>query len=114
MFIELNKNFTIRDIEEEFSLLFPYLRISFESIGSDEVKSRGTIEINSGMRMNEVLELFVDELKLFPTFFRKKNNEWINISKDSILTLKEENEIGRKESEEFGETQYEDFLENKF
>lgn len=114
MIIELNKNFAIRDVEEEFSLLYPYLRMSLEPIGSNKMKSSGSVEINSGMRMNEVRELCVDELRMFPTFFRKKNYEWINISKDSALTLKEENEIGKKESEEFEETRYEDFLENEF
>ena len=115
MIIQLHKDLKTQDLEEEFSLFYSYLKIKLEPVGKlNRRKKTGSIEITPGMTMDNVRELFVDELRLFPTFFRKKNKEWVDISKDSILTLKEENEIGRRETAEFEETRRDDFFETKF
>jgi hypothetical protein len=103
------------DIKEEFSLFYRYLKIELEPIGQNkQVLPSSSFEIKSNMSIAEVRELFVDGLNMFPTIFRKKNDEWIDISKDSTLSLKEENEIGRRECEAFELTNYNDFLETEF
>jgi len=115
MFVQLDENIKPCDVQEEFSFFYPYLKIELEPIGQNKKFSPSScFEIKNNMSVAEVRELFVDELNVFPTFFRKKNDEWINISKDSTLSLKEENEIGRRECEAFEQTKYSDFLETEF
>lgn len=115
MFVQLDENIKAGDMQEEFSLFYPYLKIELEPIGKNkQVLPSFSFEIKSNMSVAEVRELFVDELNLFPTFFRKKYGDWIDISKDSVLSLKEENEIGRRECEAFEQTKYSDFLEAEF
>lgn len=114
MIIQLDKGLKTQDIEEEFSFFYSYLKLKLERVGKPGRRRRSSIEIKPDMTMDQVRELFVDELKLFPTFFRKKNKEWVDISKDSVLTLKEENEIGRRETEELEEIRREDFFETEY
>lgn len=115
MIIELGKDLKVQDLEEEFSLFYPYLKIELEAIGGlEEIRKSGSVEIKSTMTLSDVRHLFKDELHMFPNFFRKKNGEWIAITDESGLTLKEENEIGRSESEQIDETQYQDFMETEF
>ncbi|HTM92639.1 MAG TPA: hypothetical protein VL095_09480 [Flavisolibacter sp.] len=115
MIIQLDKGLKTQDFEEEFSFFYSYLKLKLEPVGKrGRARRTGSIEIKPDMTMDHVRELFVDELKLFPTFFRKKNKEWIDISKDSVLTLKEENDIGRRETEEFEDVRREDFFEIEY
>lgn len=99
MIVPIDKDFKIQDIEEEFSLFFPFLKIELEPIaGLEEVRRTNSIELTNGMTVAGVRQLFRNELQMFLKIFRSKNDEWIEIPEDSFLTLKEENEAGRKAS----------------
>jgi hypothetical protein len=115
MIIELDKDLKVQDLEEEFSLFYPYLKIELEPIaGLEEIRKSGSVEINSRMTLSDARRIFKDELHMFPNFFRKKNGEWTEITDDSGLTLKEENEMGRSGSEHIDETQFNDFMETEY
>lgn len=115
MIIELDKDLKMQDLEEEFSLFYPYLKIELEPIaGLGERRNSGSVEISSTTTLRDVRRMFKDELHMFPNLFRKKNGEWIEITDDSGLTLKEENELGRSASRQIDETEYKDFMESEY
>ena len=134
MFIDLSKNKTLKEIEEEFSVFFPYLKIKLynKPPSSDEFAKTyfssystvddlnlytkpGKMQVNNSKTAAQFQKAFANKFGLYAEVFRKHDDEWISITEDDNLTLKEQNEIGRHRCcshEE--ETRFEDFMETEF
>lgn len=106
---------SILEIEEEFSKLFPYLRLKMykeptdrsegavsEIIPSSQMKlasvrklNRTTdLEILPSITMDSLEKLFVDEFNLHIKLFRKSGKEWIETKLTGHWTLEEQNREG--------------------
>ena len=100
----------IRDIENYFGKLYPFLKIKFfKSIlkeQNNEVDSEKNIDqflknsntclinIDCGKTIAEVEKEFLKKLGLFIQILRKTGNHWIEISLTKSWTLKQQNEEG--------------------
>lgn len=116
----LHSDKTIKDLNREFALGYPYLRFRFfkkphfQGEGSklcDEVPQctqlidimgvlrEEMIEINPSNTVKDVEQLFQHHIGLPVQVFRKQGDVWIETTTTDYLTLEKQNEIGREASE---------------
>jgi hypothetical protein len=117
MKILLHSNRTVEEVKEEFSTIFPYLRIGFftkkqESEGAineevdpstqlievSGVLKEGDIEINPTDTIKVVEQKFEKQYGLPVHIFRKQKDVWMNTNITDDLTLQEQNTWGRETS----------------
>jgi len=122
MYIEINDNTTLKEIQEVFSNFYPYLQIGFyrkqhkkyeaseekdlidpgTSIG--EIKKThvsGILEILPVYKVAQVENEFQQRFGLSVQILRKEKNSWKQTIGMDDFTLKEVNEMGRNSSDEF-------------
>jgi hypothetical protein len=128
MYIEINDNTTLREIQEVFSAFYPYLKIEFYSerhnkyeasdknhqidpnILIGDIKAThisGLLEILPLYKVSEVEKEFQQRFGLSVQIFRKEKNTWEQTTGMDDFTLKELNETGRNSSDEFIVEDYE-------
>ena len=117
MKIHVSADKTIAQIQEEFSKVYPYLKLVFFSkphkaykgshakflitdhdrlLGSMEKKPRsGDLYIEVEMPTWQVERLFEEEFGLHVQVFRKSGNTWLETSVSDDLTLEEQNAKGQ-------------------
>lgn len=116
LFIVINNESQVRDIQNEFHAKFPYLKIEFyrESKGNTaqpgrlekisplhnfsllkKVKDNITIEFNSGNKVSELKAQLREILGLNILIFRKSGAHWIETSLTEDWTLEQQNEEGK-------------------
>ncbi len=117
MKIQVSSEKTIAQIQEEFSKVYPYLKLVFFSkphkaykgshakflitdldrtLGSMEKKPRsGDLYIEVEMPTWQVERLFEEEFGLHVQVFRKSGNTWLETSVSDDLTLEEQNVKGK-------------------
>jgi hypothetical protein len=112
----IDQHKTINQIQQDFTGLFPYLKIEFfkkahntfggnsnkEIIHSNEVitiTSIGELHITSSMTVNELEQLFKSQFGLNIQVFRKHGKTWIETTVTDNWTLFKQNEEGKTLSE---------------
>ena len=120
MIVEITEKTTVKDIQQQFQKTYPYLMIRF----SDKHHEFGAptnkgywyapsfrlhdimpkprahfIDIQTWHKTGEVEEQFERKFNLHPQIFRKEDDQWVQTAGTDILTLAEQNEIGRKNEE---------------
>lgn len=120
MIININSKTIIGDIQRKLSVAFPFLRVEFirkphhhgekyhkhQWYDGDErvfdilkYSKPGWVTIQSWRKCGYIKEVFEKRFGLRPQFFRRKNDEWIEIAGTQEFTIEEQNEIGRKSVE---------------
>ena len=114
MIIQLDENTKIKDIEEEFSLFYPFLKVELHPLGGwKESHKSDTLEVYGDMSAVQLGKLLRDEFFLIANVFKKCKDQWTEITDEGNLSLKEQNEKGRSESGVNEETHYGDYLESE-
>ena len=119
MLIEIDDAKTISDIQDRFSLCFPFLKIEFydkphrwqessspgnqldPSMFIGEIRKNhhpGILEIKSWYKTGEVERLFKKIFGLNAQIFRLENNRWKQSTKSDDLTLKTQTEMAMTKS----------------
>jgi hypothetical protein len=114
--LEINNAQTTDSIKGEFNKLFPFLKIEFykephmggqtksksKMITSDvklkeiqKIKTRGNIEGNGQMSVEELEQKFKNEFGLYIEVFRKSGSIWLETSATDSWTLAQQNEEGK-------------------
>lgn len=129
MYIEINDNTKLRNIQEVFSNFYPYLKMEFykkphkkyEASDNDylilprkkisDVKRThvsGILEMMPTSKAADVEKEFLQRFGLSVQIFRKEKNGWEQTKNTDDFTLKELNELGRNSSDEFIVSDYEE------
>jgi len=117
MKIEVSKDKTIAQLQEEFSAAYPYIKLVFftkphkaykgspakflvsdrdVTLGSLEKKPHsGVLYLEPEMPTWQVERLFEEEFGLHVQVFRKSGNTWLETSVSDDLTLEEQNIKGK-------------------
>lgn len=122
MYIEINDNTRLREIQDVFSDFYPYLRINFywkthkkyetspmiELVSPDtpvrdlrRTHLSGLLEILPLNKVADVEREFQQRFGLSVQILRKEKNKWEQTTGMDDFTLKELNEFGRNSSDEF-------------
>lgn len=117
MKIKINDNRKIFAIQEEFSNLFPYLRIEFfskphkpggasskkimkhssKTLGECRtIHKKGQITITPNMTVNDLEQCFSDIFGLGVQVFRKSGKVWLETTVTDGWTLEEQNNQGKE------------------
>ena len=133
MYLELNDNITLREIQETFSNYYPYLKIEFYSkrhekyepsdenreiepnILISDIKAAhvsGVLQILPLFRVWEVEQEFQERFGLSIQILRKEKDHWEQTTGMDDFTLKDLNEFGRSSSDEFIVSDYEEKFED--
>lgn len=120
MQIQINDNRRIEDIQNDFSKLFPYLRIEFfrkaHAIGAPSSKKimvppgaflkeinkdtkRGELQFEPTMTVAELEQAFNERFGLSVQVFRRSGKVWLETTATDSWTLEHQNEQGRELSE---------------
>lgn len=134
MYIELNDNTRLREIQDVFSDFYPYLRINFywkthkkyetspmvELVSSDtsignlrKTHVSGLLEILPLNRVADVEREFQHRFGLSVQILRKEKDKWEQTTGMDDFTLKELNEFGRSSSDEFVVEDYDQGFEQE-
>ena len=114
--MKIDQNKSITEIKQEFSGIFPFLKIEFlkkshntfggnsnmEIIGVKDhvnIKESGEIFINESMTVNELEQRFKSQFDLNIQVFRKHGKTWIETTVTDNWTLYKQNEQGKILSE---------------
>lgn len=112
MKIQLNDHRKIFAIQEEFSKLFPHLKIEFlgkpnktgspastkiyksnKAIGDCRIKhTSGELTITGNMTAADLKQILGDKFGLSIALFRKSGSDWVETTNNNKLSLKEQNE----------------------
>jgi hypothetical protein len=117
MKIEVNKDKTIAEIQQEFSAMFPFLKLVFFSKKHDAYKGSpakfmitdrnqklgdiektpvsGALFIEREMPTWQTERLFEQEFGLHVQVFRQSGNTWLETSVSDDLTLEDQNAKGQ-------------------
>lgn len=122
MYIELNDNTRLKEIQDVFSDFYPYLQMNFywkthekyETSSMIELVSpdtpignlrrthvSGLLEIQPLNKVADVEREFQQRFGLSVQILRKEKNKWEQTTGMDDFTLKELNEFGRSSSDEF-------------
>ena len=117
MLMQIDDSKTIDDIQERFSLCFPFLKIEFynqphrweESSQAKDLIDPGTLigdirkihapgilEIKSWYKTGDVEQLFKKMFGLNAQIFRLDNNKWKQSTESDNITLARQSEIAMK------------------
>src|SRR5215212_8694065 len=115
MVININDTKKLKNIKEEFNLLFPYLNIEFFSKpysrgeGSSKVQAAnenntiaecrnkhnsGLLEITPDMTVSDLENTFMNLYGLFVQVFRKSGSVWLETTVTDNWSLEEQNKQG--------------------
>jgi hypothetical protein len=114
--LSINKRTTIDSIKNQFSLVFPYLKLEFFKKPHYSVTGRlrrylhddntrlstistritpGLITLISQMKVGELESMFETDYGLHVQVFRKSGNVWLETTATDSWTLEQQNEEGR-------------------
>jgi len=117
MTIEISRNRTVADIQQDFSSVFPYLRLEFLQpyipLKQDGLPARFAnaaihigdlhknitecfVDLPASLTVNELEQTFTTQLGLKVRVLRKSGNIWMETSLTNNLTLQQQNEHGRE------------------
>lgn len=117
MKILIAENILIRDVKNEFSKLFPFLKMEFfwKGPGTDKHYSTGIkltdnfkigdawkkkealeIEVNDNTKVKELESAFMEKFGLAIQIFRKSGNLWLETTMTDNWTLKQQNDHGQE------------------
>jgi hypothetical protein len=120
MFIDIDDNRTLREVQLEFHNHFPYLKLEFfghshgimePSCPADaidctcrisDVRKRhipGRIEITPNQKTGVVEQHFKKRFDLNVQVYRLYGKVWVQTSGSDEMTLQEQNDLGRQDSE---------------
>lgn len=106
---------SIEQIQKEFSLLFPYLKIEFFTIPHrmkeatankymvarskklNEITKKAkpvSIDLSNGITVSELESIFQKEVGLPVQVFRKSGTSWLETTSTDEWTLRKQNQIG--------------------
>jgi len=114
MIIPINSSSQVSDIQRDFNLLFPFLKIEFfkQAHGYKEPSPRRAklphylflgdlanhlprlIHLSETMTVQQLEKLFEDQLGLHGQVFRKSGNLWLETTITDGWTLKQQNDHG--------------------
>ena len=115
MELHINDKITVRELQQQFGVGFPYLKLEFfdipptfnglpkshmypnhKALGSCRKKhNEGTIEIHPRMTVQKLEETLWNEFGLSTEVFRKSGNLWIETTLSDSWTLTRQNDEGR-------------------
>jgi glycerol-3-phosphate O-acyltransferase len=131
MYIEINDNSTLREIQQAFNNFYPYLQLEFflkphkkyesspeknkaypgETIGDlKQTHVSGVIDIHPWYKASAVEREFLDRFGLSAQILVKENDHWKQTTGLDDFTLKELNELSRNASDEFIVEDYEESI----
>lgn len=114
----------IRDIQEDFSRAYPYLKIEFFRNGSvrkerypsnlllpahtrvrdagARQKADGTLSLDDDMSVTDLENAFIDQFGLSVQVFRRSGNIWLETTMTDRWTLRQQNDHGKEISDTLG------------
>lgn len=113
--MKINDHLTLRDLQREFHLLFPGLKLEFYREAHEEGKgspmkthldptlsialartkhTEGELEIRANMSVNDLEQAFYNQYGLNAQVFRKSGNLWIQTTVTDSWTLDTQNKKG--------------------
>ena len=118
MYLEINGERLISDIQQDFGAVYPYLKIEFFRNGkirrdrypvnklipaTQPVKTawhykqeKGQLTLSDGMTVTEFENALMDQFGLSAQVFRRSGNIWLETTITDYWTLKQQNEHGRE------------------
>jgi hypothetical protein len=118
MYLEINGERLISDIQKDFGAVYPFLKIEFFRNGkirrdrypvnklipaTQPVKTawhykqeKGQLTLSDGMTVTEFENALMDEFGLSAQVFRRSGNIWLETTITDYWTLKQQNEHGRE------------------
>lgn len=117
MHLHITPNRPISEIQKEFNIMFPFLKIEFfnnKSLSRSDFSAKqiipptrkvgdsqlaltdGAIEIEPEMKVNELEVLFKEQFHLAVQVFRKSGNLWLETTMTDNWTLQQQNNHGRE------------------
>ena len=118
MSINVHKESLVKDVQQQFSILYPFLKIEFLKKNLTErrtvkgmyampdemfhtlcsVKNSGTIPANEGLTVAEMEQGFKKLFGVNMQVYRKSGNVWIETTLTDKWTLKKQNQEGEQMS----------------
>ena len=113
MLITVDKTKNLRDLEEEFSGAFPYLKLEFlgasarpderktfhpngATIGAINANAESTVYITGDMTITALKEIFSERFGLAVQVMRRFGNTWVKTTVTDGWTLSEQNKQGER------------------
>ena len=115
MTIEISKNKTIAEVQDNFSQLYPFLKLDFYKKSSgrlgSEIKQKlvktillnnagngreGVMEITDPMTVGQLEKSFYDRFGMVVQVSRKSGTLWLETTMTDSWTLRQQNEHGRE------------------
>ncbi len=110
--MKISDDKTLRELQEEFQNLFPYLKLEFFPLPSSNLPksiakkplatesfigearsfhNRGSINLDPELSASALEQIFLDIFGLNTRVYRKSSGKWVLITSGDLLTLKEQN-----------------------
>jgi hypothetical protein len=118
MYLEINGERLIGEIQKDFSSMYPFLKIEFFRNGKirrdrypiDKIipsgkrlkeawqwkKDQGKLEVSDKMSVTDFENAFMDEFGLSAQVFRRSGNLWLETTITDYWTLKQQNDHGKE------------------
>ena len=133
MYIEINDNTTLREIQQVFNNFYPYLQINFyrkahkkyeassdkDLIDPDQTVGQlkkthvsGLLERAPKYKVSDVEKEFMVRFGLSVQVLRMDRDNWVQTTGTDDFTLKELNELSRNSSDEFVLMDYDETFED--
>ena len=118
MYLEINGERLISDIQQDFGAVYPFLKIEFFRNGkirrdrypvnklipaTQPVKTawhykqeKGQLTLSDGMTVTDFENALMDQFGLSAQVFRRSGNIWLQTTITDYWTLKQQNEHGRE------------------
>lgn len=118
MYLEINGERLISDIQQDFGAVYPFLKIEFFRNGkirrdrypvnklipaTQPVKAawhykqeKGQLTLSDGMTVTDFENALMDQFGLSAQVFRRSGNIWLETTITDYWTLKQQNEHGRE------------------
>ena len=118
MYLEINGERLISDIQQDFGAVYPFLKIEFFRNGNirrdrypvnklipatQPVKTawhykqeKGQLTLSDGMTVTDFENALMDQFGLSAQVFRRSGNIWLETTITDYWTLKQQNEHGRE------------------
>ena len=118
MYLEINGERPISEIQKDFSTVYPFLKLEFFRNGHSRrdryplhklipqtiqlkdawywKKDNGWLEVSDAMSVTEFESALMDEFGLSAQVFRRSGNLWLETTMTDNWSLKQQNEHGRE------------------
>jgi hypothetical protein len=118
MYLEINGERLISEIQKDFGAVYPFLKIEFFRNGKTRLdrysfnklipatqpvknawhykKENGTVVLTDGMTVTDFENALMDQFGLSAQVFRRSGNLWLETTITDYWTLKQQNDHGRE------------------